>query len=263
MTFETLNLRLPRLGDRWTRGAWHLQKHHQLRCEENAKHQLSTICRREMTKGAIQVPKSVLKSRTYVFLNQAKKKLQCCPGQLTAPECSHTFSHRGRSVGSAYGKLATVRVSADPDQSRNSSDESKQVLKRVAVIGSGVSGLAAAKAFLQAGQFQVSVYEQANELGGLWAKTYDTARIQNGKPMYEFSDHPMPAEFPLLPSKDQVKEYLRTYAQRFSVDQHIEYGTRVASMRKAHLDRYATSISFGRITRPFARPKWSSGIFGM
>jgi dimethylaniline monooxygenase (N-oxide forming) len=109
-------------------------------------------------------------------------------------------------------------------------------LKRVAVVGSGVSGLAAAKAFLEEGHFEVKVFEQQQELGGLWVNTYESARIQNGKSMYEFSDWPMPEAYPVLPSKDQVKAYLQTYASRFSIE-HINFQRRVARMRKMEPNR--------------------------
>lgn len=43
--------------------------------------------------------------------------------------------------------------------------------KRVAVIGGGISGLAAAKAFRAKGH-EVVIFEQSDGLGGVWRETY-------------------------------------------------------------------------------------------
>ncbi len=92
---------------------------------------------------------------------------------------------------------------------------------RVAVVGGGMAGIAAVKALLQAG-VEVFGVERAEELGGLWRPAPDTAayeglRLNTSKPRTEFSDHPMPAEWPDYPTRAQLLAYARDYAERFDV----------------------------------------------
>jgi hypothetical protein len=158
-------------------------------------------------------------------------------GTQRAPPGQPRFSkRRAHSTGPAVRAMAAT-CGALPSSvlvaNHSTGADDKDSLKRVAVIGSGVSGLAAAKAFLQEGLFEVTIFEQQGELGGLWVKAYNTARIQNGKPMYEFSDWPMPDSYPHLPSKEQIKKYLSSYACRFNITDHIQFRTRVARMDRS------------------------------
>lgn len=56
--------------------------------------------------------------------------------------------------------------------------ETKRVLN-VAVIGAGTSGLCSAKYSLQHG-YNVTIYEQSEELGGIWYYTDKTGKDQYG-----------------------------------------------------------------------------------
>src|ERR1700686_5012511 len=92
--------------------------------------------------------------------------------------------------------------------------------RRVAVIGAGVSGLAAAKCLLDEGLEPV-VYEQGSEIGGLW--NYQEALPDGGGVMYRslhtntskqtlaFSDFPFPETAPDFPHHREVLQYLRDY----------------------------------------------------
>lgn len=53
----------------------------------------------------------------------------------------------------------------------------------IAVIGSGTAGLAAAKYALQQG-FKVTVFEQSEEIGGIWWYTDRTGKDQYGVPVH-------------------------------------------------------------------------------
>src|SRR5258707_3977137 len=82
--------------------------------------------------------------------------------------------------------------------------------RRVAVIGAGVSGLAAAKCLLDEGLEPV-VYEQAAHIGGLW--NYDETLPHGGGVMYRplpphtsqqtlaFSAFPLPPTAPAYPHR--------------------------------------------------------------
>ena len=90
---------------------------------------------------------------------------------------------------------------------------------RVAVIGAGPSGLAAAKHALEAG-FDVTVFEASDDLGGQWYTTAPHSGVWPGmhtntsRAMTAFSDFPAPADHPLHPAAEQIQAYLAGYAQR-------------------------------------------------
>lgn len=103
---------------------------------------------------------------------------------------------------------------------------------RIAVIGAGPSGLAAAKHALEAG-FDTTVFEASDDLGGQWHATAEHSGIWPGmhtntsRAMTAFSDFPAPAEHPLHPSAAQIHAYLRAYAAHFGVTDRIRLNTAV------------------------------------
>jgi cation diffusion facilitator CzcD-associated flavoprotein CzcO len=103
--------------------------------------------------------------------------------------------------------------------------------KRVCVIGTGIAGLVSAKVMLGDG-FDVTVFDKAAELGGVWAhsRTYPGLHTNNPRDTYAFSDHPYPRTAADFPSAEQVREYLRSYAERFAISPRIHYDTEVKAV---------------------------------
>lgn len=110
---------------------------------------------------------------------------------------------------------------------------------RVAVIGAGAAGLAAAKALLDDG-LDVTVLERGERPGGLWAgddgagrsPAYDSLHLNTSKGRTEFADHPMPAHWPDFPSAALVADYLADYAETFKVTERIRFRTTVTAVRR-------------------------------
>jgi hypothetical protein len=109
-------------------------------------------------------------------------------------------------------------------------------MRRIAVIGAGPSGLAAAKHALDAG-FDVTVFEASDALGGQWHTTAAHSGVWPGmhtntsRAMTAFSDFPAPADHPLHPAAEQIRSYLQAYAHAFGVDRRIRYHARVSDVR--------------------------------
>ncbi|XP_070532035.1 flavin-containing monooxygenase 5-like [Ptychodera flava] len=115
--------------------------------------------------------------------------------------------------------------------------------ERVAIIGAGVSGLAALKNSLEE-DFEPVCFERHDTLGGLWYYTNEVRQGQIGacyrslwsntpKALMSFTDFPLPREFPVFPSQRQMHEYLKQYAEHFGLEKYIRYKTNVVSVDKS------------------------------
>jgi dimethylaniline monooxygenase (N-oxide forming) len=103
--------------------------------------------------------------------------------------------------------------------------------KQVCVIGAGVSGLAASKAFAARGH-KVTVVEKSADLGGVWepARTYPDVQTQSPKDLYRYTDKAMPDTYPEWPKGPQVHAYLADYARSHGIDRLMRFNTTVAAM---------------------------------
>jgi dimethylaniline monooxygenase (N-oxide forming) len=123
--------------------------------------------------------------------------------------------------------------------------------RNVCVVGSGISGLAAAKAFQERGH-RVTVIERGPDLGGVWepSRSYPDVRTQTPKDIYAFTQMPMPDNYPEWPSGEQVFAYLRSYAERFGLLPQIRFGRSVTALTKqAGRGWNVTSVGAGGAVR--------------
>jgi cation diffusion facilitator CzcD-associated flavoprotein CzcO len=99
---------------------------------------------------------------------------------------------------------------------------------RVAVVGAGPSGLAAARAFRALG-LDVIVFETAPDIGGVWSATrrYPGIATQNDKHTYAYSDRRMDDAYAEAPAGAEVREYLQGFARDNGLEQLIRLQTRV------------------------------------
>ncbi|NWU70545.1 FMO4 monooxygenase, partial [Pterocles burchelli] len=115
------------------------------------------------------------------------------------------------------------------------------MVRRVAVIGAGVGGLASIKCCLDEG-LEPTCFERSEDIGGLWRYTdsTDSRRVSvypllitnTSKEMSCFSDFPCPEDFPNFLPHSLVLEYYRMYAQHFDLLRHIHFKTTAVSVRK-------------------------------
>ncbi|PRB70235.1 NAD(P)/FAD-dependent oxidoreductase [Arthrobacter sp. MYb213] len=99
----------------------------------------------------------------------------------------------------------------------------------VAVIGSGVAGMAAAYRLKQAG-LDYTVFEKGNEVGGTWWKnTYPGVRLDTPNYAYSFS-FAQRDDWPQQFSEGaEIHKYTRDVAQRGGITENIQMGTEVLS----------------------------------
>ncbi|MFT6301383.1 MAG: cation diffusion facilitator CzcD-associated flavoprotein CzcO, partial [Pseudomonadales bacterium] len=105
--------------------------------------------------------------------------------------------------------------------------------RTVAIIGGGVSGLAAAKAFDERGH-RVVGFERSHDFGGVWelSRSYPDVQTQSPKDLYHYTDHPMPADYPEWPKGPQVHAYLHSYAAKHKLIRLFRLNTTVADMQR-------------------------------
>lgn len=105
--------------------------------------------------------------------------------------------------------------------------------KTVAVIGGGVSGLAAAKAFDERGH-RVIGFERSHDFGGVWelSRSYPDVQTQSPKDLYCYTDHPMPDDYPEWPKGPQVHAYLHSYAAKHKLHRLFRLNTDITAMER-------------------------------
>lgn len=100
------------------------------------------------------------------------------------------------------------------------------------IIGAGSSGLTAAKNLKQLG-ISYDIFEREDDIGGNWyygmpnSSVYRSTHLISSKPLTEYTDFPMPQDYPDYPSHAQVLEYFRAYAHHFDIERDTQFRTEV------------------------------------
>ncbi|MCC6412578.1 MAG: NAD(P)-binding domain-containing protein [Saprospiraceae bacterium] len=126
---------------------------------------------------------------------------------------------------------------------------------RIAIIGAGCSGITAVKNLAEAGLTNLVCFEKGNRLGGNWVYTAaeghssvcETTHIISSKTLSQYSDFPMPSDYPDYPSHKQVLQYFENYAHHFGVEKYIRFNTAVAKAQKTHDECWELTLSDGSV----------------
>ena len=108
-------------------------------------------------------------------------------------------------------------------------------MPRIAVIGAGCSGITAVKTLVEQGLTDLVCYEKQDQIGGNWVYTgspghssvCETTHIISSKTLSQYSDFPMPADYPDYPSHRQVLAYFQAYTDHFDLLPYIQFNTGV------------------------------------
>jgi cation diffusion facilitator CzcD-associated flavoprotein CzcO len=124
---------------------------------------------------------------------------------------------------------------------------------RIAIIGAGCSGLTAIKNLQEAGLQDIVCYEKSPQIGGNWVYTSTPAHSSisrmthtiSSKYLSQFSDFPMPDEYPDYPSHQQILAYFQSYARHFQLNKFIRLNTAVLHITKTDNECWRLSLSDG------------------
>ncbi len=102
------------------------------------------------------------------------------------------------------------------------------------VIGAGSSGIAVAKALNERG-IPFDCFEKSDRVGGNWvfgnkngmSSAYRSLHINTSRQRMEYSDFPMPADYPDFPHHTQVAAYFDAYVDHFGLRNKITFETGV------------------------------------
>ena len=104
--------------------------------------------------------------------------------------------------------------------------------EKYCIIGAGAAGITAAKNLKQMG-IPCDVIERSDDVGGNWnygkpnSSVYRSVHLISSKPLTQYTDFPIPDDYPTFLGQAQAWEYLRSYARAFGIYEHIEFGRSV------------------------------------
>jgi cation diffusion facilitator CzcD-associated flavoprotein CzcO len=124
---------------------------------------------------------------------------------------------------------------------------------RIAIIGAGCSGLTTIKNLVEAGVEDIICFEKNNQIGGNWVFTAnkghssicETTHIISSKSMSQFSDFPMPDNYPDYPSHQQVLAYFQAYAKHFHLEKYIRFNVTVLHVEKIEKEHWRLYLNDG------------------
>jgi len=118
-------------------------------------------------------------------------------------------------------------------------------LEKFLVVGAGPCGLGVAKAFKDAG-IPYDQFEADDEVGGNWYHgVYESVHIISSRNTTEYADFPMPKTYPDFPSRQQMCDYYKDYADTFGLRASIEFKTKVVMCRP--LEDGSWEVEFSKI----------------
>ena len=105
---------------------------------------------------------------------------------------------------------------------------------KIAIIGAGPSGITALKNLATNG-FNVTCFEMNDQIGGNWvyqdktghSSVFKTTHIISSKKFSEYTDFPMPEDYPDYPSGSELLAYFNSYVNKFDLKKHIRFNTKV------------------------------------
>src|SRR3954453_19888305 len=102
---------------------------------------------------------------------------------------------------------------------------------RVAIIGSGFSGLGMGIALKREGLADFTIYDRAEGVGGTWRhNTYPGLACDVPSHLYSFSFEPKRDWSKRFSPREEIADYLENCARRYGLEPHLRLHTEVTRM---------------------------------
>jgi thioredoxin reductase len=129
-------------------------------------------------------------------------------------------------------------------------------LPHVALIGAGSSGIAVAKALHERG-IPFDCFEKSDRVGGNWvfgnknamSSAYRSLHINTSRDRMEYSDFPMPRDYPDFPHHAQIAAYFDAYVDHFGFRDRIRFETGVEHVERGEDGVYTLRTDTGETLR--------------
>jgi dimethylaniline monooxygenase (N-oxide forming) len=129
-------------------------------------------------------------------------------------------------------------------------------LPTVCVIGAGSSGIAGAKVLQEHG-IPFDVFEKSDEIGGNWAfgnrngmsAAYRSLHINTSRERMEYSDFPMPKDWPDFCHHSYIKRYFNDYVDHFGIRDRIAFETPVEHAARGEDGTWEVTLGTGEMRR--------------
>jgi dimethylaniline monooxygenase (N-oxide forming) len=129
-------------------------------------------------------------------------------------------------------------------------------LPSACIIGAGSSGIAAAKRLQDAG-IPFDVFEKSNRVGGNWvfgnrngmSSAYRSLHINTSRDRMEYSDFPMPRDYPDFPHHTQIAAYFDSYVDHFGLRDRIAFETGVERAERDEDGTWHIALGTGETRR--------------
>lgn len=120
---------------------------------------------------------------------------------------------------------------------------------KVLIIGGGATGIAIGKTFVQRG-IDFDIVESEDNFAGNWyfgsnaSRVYRSTHLISSKTNTQFSDFPMPDNYPEYPSHELFLKYLLSAAKHFGLYEHALFETSVEAIAPVN-DGWSVKLSNG------------------
>jgi len=99
------------------------------------------------------------------------------------------------------------------------------------IIGAGYAGLGIAQALHAAG-IPYDQVDASDAIGGNWYHgVYETAHIISSRKITQFTNFPMPEEYPDFPSAQNMRDYINAFTDHFGLREQIELNREITFVR--------------------------------
>lgn len=125
-------------------------------------------------------------------------------------------------------------------------------MKTACIIGAGASGITAAKTFREQG-IDFDCFEKGSGIGGNWrygndngmSSAYRSLHIISSKWNMQYSDYPMPEDFPDYGHHSDVLRYFENYVDHFGIRETIRFHCEVKEVTPHSRDGWEVTLAGG------------------
>ena len=127
----------------------------------------------------------------------------------------------------------------------NSDNNQNNYQTKQLIIGAGFVGMGIAQALKEAG-IDYDQIDASDDIGGNWYHgVYDSAHIISSRKVTEYSCFPMPESYPDFPSRQDMRDYINAFCDRFELRSQIELNREVTQVLPVEDNLWQVSFANG------------------